>query len=106
MLAAFLVIALHRVAGDEPVACVTIQALVILTLAGIYMRVISHEGTIDHALFVGASWLVLAIVIEIAMTARTGQGWYELLGSPASALRNVLMFTWILAPALFARRPK
>ena len=103
-LAAFLVIALHRLfEGRSPVACVASQTVAILGVALIYMKVATSNATIDHGLFVGAAWLVLAIVTELVVTAHTGRGWFEIIGSPASALRNILMFAWILGPALFAR---
>jgi len=105
-LAAFIVIALHGVFGSKPAACTTLQTLAIVLSAFAYMRMGASEPTIDHALFAGAAWLVLAVVTELGMTTHSGRGWFALLGSPTSALRNVLMFAWILAPALFATHRK
>ena len=103
-LAAFLVIALHRIVPTPPVAGAALQALAIVAAAFVYMKFATSEGTIDHALFVGTAWLVLSIVAELVIAARIGHGWFEIIGSPASSLRNVLMFAWILAPALFATK--
>ena len=50
------------------------------------------------------TWLFLAMVAEIVEARHLGHDWFELLGSPDSALRNVLMIAWIVAPALFARK--
>jgi hypothetical protein len=103
--AASLVVLLNRfLQGSSPVLCVAAQTLAILAAAFLYMRFAASVCSVDHALFVGAAWLVLAIAAEISMTARTGHGWYEIIGSPASALRNILMFAWILAPSLFSIR--
>jgi hypothetical protein len=66
---------------------------------------VAREAGITHALGVGIAWLVLSIATEIALTTRVGHGWFTLLGSPdRPLLRNVLLFVWIFAPALFARR--
>lgn len=103
-LAAFLVIALHRIIPTPPIACAALQTLTIVAVALVYMKVATGEATIDHALFTGTTWLVLSIVAELGMAAHVGHGWFEIIGSPASGLRNVLMFAWILAPALFATK--
>ena len=104
-IAAFFVVALHRMLGaTSPAACVTAQTAAIVLTAFAYMKLATREATIDHALFVGATWLVLAILTELVLTTHGGRGWFEIIGSPASALRNVLMFAWIFAPALFATR--
>jgi hypothetical protein len=103
-LAAFLVIALRRIIPTPAIACAALQTLAIVAVALVYMKLATREATIDHALFTGTTWLVLSIVAELAMAEHTGHGWFEIIGSPASGLRNVLMFAWILAPALFASR--
>ena len=103
-IAAVAVITLHRIVPTPPVACATLQTLAIVATALVYMKFAASEATIDHALFVGAAWLVLSIVAELVIAKHVGHGWFEIIGSPASALRNVLMFAWILAPALFAIR--
>ncbi len=103
-LAALLVIAVQGRFPAPPVACAAIQMVTIVAVALAYMKVAASEATIDHALFVGTAWLVLSIVTELAMAAHTGHGWFEIIGSPTSSLRNVLMFAWILAPALFATK--
>jgi hypothetical protein len=80
------------------------QTLAIVATALVYMKFAAREATIDHALFAGATWLVLGILAELVIAARIGHGWFEIIGSPASSLRNVLMFAWIFAPALFATK--
>jgi len=84
-------------------ACLTIKTAAIIVIAFAYMRLTAHEPTLDHALFVGVTWLALSIMAELLLTRHLGRSWFDLLGSPDSALRNVLMFAWIGAPALFAR---
>ena len=84
-------------------AVATIASIVIVAYA--YTHFCARCAGIDHALGVGIAWLVLAIVVEITVTSRTGHGWYALIGSPDRPLmRNVFMFVWIFAPAFFARR--
>ena len=85
-------------------ACVGLKAAAIVAVAFAYMRLTARKATLDHALFVGVTWLVFSIVAELLFTRRLGHSWFELLGSPDSALRNILMFAWIGAPALFARQ--
>ena len=86
-----------------PVGGVLLKTLAIVLVAFAYMRLAVREATLDHALFVGVTWLLLAIGAELLLTRHFGRSWFELLGSPDSALRNILMFAWIGAPALFAR---
>ncbi|HEX6642358.1 MAG TPA: hypothetical protein VF215_14655 [Thermoanaerobaculia bacterium] len=70
-----------------------------------YTHLCARTAEMPHALGVGIAWLVLAIVAEIVFTTRLGRGWYGLLGSPdRPMLRNIHLFVWIFAPALFARR--
>lgn len=77
----------------------------IVGAAWAYTHFCARCAGISHALGVGIAWLVLAIVTEIALTNRTGHGWYALLGTPnRPLLRNLFLFVWIFAPALFARR--
>jgi hypothetical protein len=83
-------------------AVATVASLVLVSYA--YTRLCARCMGIDHALGVGIAWFMLAIVVEITVTSRTGHGWYALIGSPERPLlRNVFMFVWIFAPALFAR---
>lgn len=73
-------------------------------MACVYMRLCADHAGVSHALAVGIIWLVLAIVMEIAVTTQLGHGWYALLGSPERPLlRNVFLFVWIFAPVAFAR---
>ncbi|MCU1347616.1 MAG: hypothetical protein JWO56_646 [Acidobacteria bacterium] len=76
----------------------------IVVAAWAYMRFAARNARIDHALYVGLAWLTLDIVAEIATTSTLGRGWFELIGSPARPLlRDLLLGTWIGAPALFSR---
>lgn len=102
VVAAALVLGADRVL-ISPAARVTLKAAAIIATAFAYMRLTAREATLDHALFAGVTWLVLSIVAELLLTRHFGRGWFDLLGSPDSALRNILMFAWIGAPALFAR---
>lgn len=77
----------------------------IFFVAWIYMRLITPQATVTHALGVGIAWLVLTVVAEMIADALAGYGWYPFLGSPdRPLLRNIALFVWIFAPALFARR--
>jgi hypothetical protein len=70
-----------------------------------YTRLCARHAGISHALGVGIAWLALAIAAEIMVSSRIGHGWYSLIGTPdRPLLRNVLLFVWIFAPALFACR--
>ena len=78
---------------------------VITVAAYAYTRLCAHQAGTSHALGVGIVWLVLAIVTEITISSRLGRGWYSLIGTPAHPLlRNLILFVWVFAPALFARR--
>jgi hypothetical protein len=87
----------------SPAARVAVNSAVILVTAFAYMRLTARDPSLDHALFTGVTWLILSIVAELLLSRHLGRGWFDLLGSPDSALRNILMFAWIGAPALFAR---
>ena len=80
-------------------------AVIVLT-AWLYVRLTAPECTVDQALIVGIVWLLLDIGAEIAITTYLGRRWSDLIGSPASpALRDLLLFTWIGAPAMFFEEP-
>ncbi len=101
--AAGLVVEAHR--HVDPRSILTgfaVKTAIIVAVAGVYMKTFGH-ATIEHALGVGATWLALSILVEITVSLHAGRGWFELLGSPASGLRNVVMFAWVAAPVLFAR---
>lgn len=85
-------------------AAVASIAIVVVT-AGCYTRLCARCAGITHALGVGIAWLLLGIVAEIVITTRLGHPWYAVLGTPDRPLiRNLFLFVWIFAPALFARR--
>ena len=102
-MAAALVFWADRTLPSSSAASVGVKTAAIVLVAFAYMRLTARNATLDHALFVGVTWLVFSIVAELFLTRRLGRSWFELLGSPDSALRNILMFAWIGAPALFAR---
>jgi len=78
---------------------------IIVVSAWCYTRFCARCAGISHALGVGIAWLVFGIVTEIAVTMRLGHGWYAVLGTPdRPLLRNIFLFVWIFAPAIFARR--
>ena len=90
--------------ASSPVAAVVIEVLAIVIMAAAYMRIAAPEATLDHALFVGTAWVLLAIVTELIMTAESGRQWFALLGRPENGgLRCVLLIAWLIAPALFVR---
>jgi len=98
MIAATLVILSSKAGAAAEIAALVVTAY-------LYSRFVTREAGISHALGVGTAWLVLSIATEIALASRAGHGWFTLLGPPdRPLLRNVLLFAWIFAPALFARR--
>jgi hypothetical protein len=101
--AAALVVWVDRTLVSPAAGVVAVKTAAIVLVGFAYMRLTAREATLDHALFVGVTWLVLTITAELLVTRHFGRSWFELLGSPDSALRNILMFAWIGAPALFAR---
>ena len=103
--AALLVVVSHRTLGTVSIAaCVAVKALAILASGYVYMRLLARDATVEHALLVGVTWLLLDIGAEIAIASTLGTRWYLLLGSPAYPIfRDVLLFAWVAAPAVFAR---
>ena len=90
--------------ASSPVAAVVVEVLAILIMAAAYMKIAAPEATLDHALFVGTAWVLLAIATELIMTAESGRQWFALLGRPENGgLRCVLLIAWLIAPALFVR---
>jgi hypothetical protein len=90
--------------ASSPVAAVVVEVIAIVMLAAAYIRVAAPEATLDHALFIGTTWVLLAIATELIMTARSGRQWFALLGTPTNGgLRCVLLIAWLIAPALFVR---
>lgn len=80
---------------------VKVGALVVVGFG--YMRFM-RESTLEHALLVGSAWLALAVGVEVFEASTTGQGWFDLIGSPAHpVIRTVLLIAWVLAPAIFVR---
>ena len=89
----------------SPLGSAAVEIAVLVGIAFVYMRLVARDATVDHALLVGIVWLLLTIVAELSIASRVHHGWFALLGSPARpVLRNVFLFVWIFAPAMFARR--
>ncbi|HEV7923294.1 MAG TPA: hypothetical protein VGR02_21130 [Thermoanaerobaculia bacterium] len=90
------------------VTCRTNSVAAIAAIVGaafVYTHVCAKQAGVAHALGVGIAWLVMAIVAEIVISGWLGRGWYALIGSPERPLlRNVFLFVWVFAPALFAQR--
>jgi hypothetical protein len=102
--AALLVAIANSELASSPVAAVVIEVVAILIMAAAYIKIAAPEATLDHALFVGTAWVLLAIATELIMTARSGRQWSALLGTPANGgLRCVLLIAWLIAPAVFVR---
>ncbi|HET8775588.1 MAG TPA: hypothetical protein VFP80_17445 [Thermoanaerobaculia bacterium] len=104
--AAGLVVTCHAgLDARSPSGCAVATIAAIAGVAYAYTRLCAPNAGASHALGVGIAWLVLAIVAEIAISARVGHGWYSLIGTPdRPLLRNVFLFVWVFAPALFAHR--
>ncbi|HEV2722795.1 MAG TPA: hypothetical protein VG323_22410 [Thermoanaerobaculia bacterium] len=80
-----------------------VKICVLLVVAFAYMRAM-RAATLEHALLVGAAWLVLAVVVEVVEASRIGHGWFDLVGTPAHpVIRAILLIAWVGAPALFVR---
>lgn len=105
-IAAAVLVVTARVSLDRifPIASTAATIAAIIAAAYAYTRLIAPRGGVTHALSVGITWLVLSIVTELTIAARLGHGWFTLIGAPDHPLlRNVYLFVWIFAPALFAR---
>ena len=105
-MAAAVLVALVDRFFSAPGASVPLKTAAIILVAFAYMRFTAPEVTLDHALFVGVVWLSLSIAAELLVSRHLRRSWFVLIGSPDSALHNLLMFAWIGAPALFAREVK
>jgi hypothetical protein len=100
--AALVVTIAHSQLPSSPIAAVAIEVFAIMIIAAAYIRIAAPAATLDHALFVGTTWVLLAIATELIMTAESGRQWFFLLGRPENGgLRCVLLIAWLIAPALF-----
>jgi hypothetical protein len=104
-IAAALLVGLANVRlASSPIEAVLAEVGVIVLMAAAYIRIAAPEASLDHALFVGTTWVLLAIAAELIMTAQSGRQWFALLGTPTNGgLRCVLLIAWLIAPALFVR---
>jgi hypothetical protein len=93
-----------RLDALTPLGGAVVAVLGIVSAGGLYARVCECPGSGKQALIIGAAWLLLTIVAEVGVSLRLGHHWYALLGSPEHPfLRNVTMFFWLFAPAMFVR---
>lgn len=72
----------------------------VIVLGGLgYTRFTARHASVQHGLGVGVAWATLAILAELFLHL-------PLLGGAAAhpAFRNLLLLTWIAAPALISRR--
>ncbi len=94
----------RELASLLPALIVAAKSFLIAMAGFAYVR-LTRDCSIDHALAVGACWLTLGIATEVLVSTSARHTWFTLLGSPARPyLRDVLLFSWVAAPALFARR--
>jgi hypothetical protein len=103
--AAMLVLAAHQMLDPISLAAAaTVKVVAIVGVALTYIRLTARGATLDHALSVGIAWLLFDIIAEITTASVIGHGWFGLIGSPSRPLlRDLLMITWVAAPAIFAR---
>lgn len=103
---AVLVAACHSALdGLSPAGGAVATIAAILGVAYAYTRLCARHAGTSYALGVGTAWLVLTIAAEVAISTSVGHGWYSLIGAPDHPLlRNVFLFVWVFAPALFAHR--
>lgn len=105
-IAATLVIAARTlIEPQSPRGGAAAEVVALLLSAYAYSRFAARDSGLSHALGVGTVWLGLSIATEVVLTAEEHRGWFTLIGSPDHAIfRNVMLFVWIFAPALFVRR--
>ncbi|HSP17411.1 MAG TPA: hypothetical protein VLV78_21890 [Thermoanaerobaculia bacterium] len=103
-LAAVAVLMVHSTFDPaSPHLAVILKSCSIVVAAFACIRLLP-DCTIDHALIIGVTWLLLAIIAEVAVSSSTGHAWFGLLGSPSTPYsRDVLLVVWTAAPAVFAR---
>lgn len=103
--AALLVLLCDReFAHASPALSVTFKVLSIFAAAAAYMQFAARYATTDHAIIAGSSWLLFSIVTEVAIAFSSGHEWHALIGSPThDVLRDILLLSWVAAPAVFAR---
>lgn len=103
-LAAVLLLASHHWLEPISPALDGVAKVGVLCAAGFaYMRAM-RGATLEHALLVGATWVILAVIIEVVRASAVGHGWHELIGAPEHpVIRAALLIAWVGAPALFVR---
>jgi hypothetical protein len=81
------------------------KIIVIVAAAAVYARAV-RGAEAGFVMATGLAWLTLSIVADVAMGFESVDVGYRLLGDPSvppEALRDLIIFTWLAAPALFAR---
>jgi hypothetical protein len=79
-----------------------LQSLAIVAVAFAYVWIAKPD--LNHALAVGAAWLVLGIIAELVAAVVTGHNRFALLGPPQHlGLHYALLFLWVASPAFFVR---
>ena len=106
------VLAAGLVAGLGPVvalasgagAALVFKVAAIVAVAGLLAARPLRRHGLQPSPWTGVAWLALTIVAEMVTAMLVHHGWCELLGDPAVRwMRNVLMLSWVGAPALFTR---
>lgn len=99
-------VALHVRSQSMPpdaAACIKVGAIIVAAFC--YTRWGARACTVDQALLVGITWLLLDIGADLAATRYLGSN-VEFIGDTTTPiLRDIVLITWIVAPALFARHP-
>ncbi len=104
-IASALVIMAHRTFDPMSAPAAAVAKMMVILVAGFAYARLAGDCTIDHALLVGVAWLMLSIGVEVAIATSAHQGWFDLIGAPSKPYaRDILLFTWVVAPALCARR--
>lgn len=94
----------QRLAHVSPGACLAAKVMIIITSALVCVRWGAGDATLERALFTGIGWAVLSIIAEMIVVSNFSQTWHPLIGSPAQpGYRDVLLLTWVGAPAMFTR---
>ena len=103
--AAVVLIEVQRMLGTSPGWALVVKIAVVFAAAFAFMHVSGREATLEESLLAGIAWATLSIATEMFAVTHLGADWHPLLGPVGNAAyRNILLLTWIGAPALFAQR--
>ncbi|HEX9163967.1 MAG TPA: hypothetical protein VF980_19830 [Thermoanaerobaculia bacterium] len=102
--AAFVVMA-QQTFGRTSLAAVIVAKAVVILLAGAAYVKFARDCSVEHAIVVGAAWIVLSVAAELIVSTQTHHAWYGLLGPESSqVVRDLLLILWVASPAVSARR--